>query len=126
MRAAGEDAGAGNRLVLARIWTLEGIGVPAQDACDHGEERRWIKALVGGPTSWWQDLGLDEPEQLAAELDPDPLADRYLLQERGDLGGQGLYIHLRCRVVSDFVHPLKARWLQKPKVSGAAHRVTGH
>ena len=53
--------------------------------------------MVGGPTSWWQDLGLDEPEQLAAELDPDPLTDRYLLQER---------------------------WLQKPKVSGAPHRVT--
>ena len=105
MRAAGEDAGAGNRLVLARIWTLEGIGVQAQDACDHGEERRWIKALVGCPTCLWQDLGLHEPEQLAAELAPDPLADRCLLQERADLGGQGLDIHLTSRVVSDFVHP---------------------
>ena len=42
----------------------------------------------------WQDLGLEEAEQYVAQLDPDPFADRHLPQEHGDLGGQGLQVHL--------------------------------
>jgi hypothetical protein len=37
-------------LVAGTLGTLEGIGVQAQDVRDHGEQRRWIKALIGCPT----------------------------------------------------------------------------
>ena len=74
--------------MTGNVGMLQGIGVQAQDSSDDGKQRRRVDALVGCPSRLRHDLGLQEAEQHAAQLGPDPLADRHLLKEQGGFGGR--------------------------------------
>ena len=73
---------------------VEGVGVQAHDFGRHGQERRGVNALTGGPTGLGEDVAVEEAVQQAAQLGPDQLTDRRLFQELGGLGRHCPQVHL--------------------------------
>src|SRR5215211_8180317 len=78
-----------------RLRGRQGVDVDPQDVGDDREQRRRIKAEVSRTFGLGQDIALEEAVQQPAELGPERLCHRRVLQAVGHLGGQPLHVRPR-------------------------------